>query len=78
MCQRGNQFLIFKIKTMQVKVILKNIIQADKRGSLMLTSETKQGEQPSMSVAIAFNDPKKVKEFEQGETYEIVIKKISK
>lgn len=63
---------------MQAKVILKNIVQADKRGSIMLTSETNPGEQPSMSVAVSFNDPKKVKEFEQGELYEIVIKKISK
>lgn len=61
---------------MNKKVILKNIVQADKRGTLLFNEQTKDEKTlPAVSVAVSFNDPKEAAKYEQGEVYEVIIKK---
>jgi len=69
---------------MQKELILKQIVQADKKGALMFTEpgetiQTAGGPQrvtPGTSVAVQLPDPKEAAEYEHGATYKITIEKM--
>jgi len=57
---------------MNKKLTLKNIVQADSRGTLVF-QEIDSEKKVVSSVAVQFTDPKEAAKYEQGKTYSIVI-----
>ena len=57
---------------MDKKMILKNIVQVDNRGTLVF-QEVGKDKKVISSVAVQFTDPKEAAKYEQGKTYSIVI-----
>lgn len=59
---------------MNKKMTLKNIVQADKRGTLLFTEVSKDAKKPTpCTVAVSFDDPKEAAKFEQGKDYNVSI-----
>lgn len=64
---------------MNKKIYLKNIVQVDKRGTLLFNEQSKDPKKPSAcTVVVSFNDPKEAAKYEQGEDYTITITKTKK
>jgi len=57
---------------MDKKMILKNIVQADSRGTLVF-QEIGEDKKVISFVAVQFTDPKEAAKYEQGKEYNIAI-----
>lgn len=62
---------------MKINAQVKNIVQANERGTIMLNEITADGK-PGKTIAIQFKEPKEAAEFVYGEEYEIAITKKKK